>query len=291
MISTKLSTAMRQRTRMTSNYRAATAILNETELHYETRGDGPPILFISGAFGDAGGWEAVSESLSETNTVITYDRRGNSRSPAPDGWTATSLHQQAGDAAALLEFLDVGPAAVWANSLGGAIGLNLALQRPDLVRLAVLHEPFLAFLLEDPTVATGPMLEAIAPFLAAGDYRGGAEAMLRLVAGSDVYDAIAPALRDRMLGNAATLFNTEFPGLSELTAETFQPQVPLTIAIGAESPSYLTAGAHRLADLLHIEVHRLAGAHVPHVTHPDIVVALCRQLLAGAVLPGPTSGR
>ena len=45
-------------------------------LYYERRGDGPSVLFISGASGDAGHWTGVADVLATQYTVVAYDRRG-----------------------------------------------------------------------------------------------------------------------------------------------------------------------------------------------------------------------
>lgn len=50
--------------------------MNGTTLYYERRGQGPPVLFISGATGDAGHWTTTAETVASEYTVITYDRRG-----------------------------------------------------------------------------------------------------------------------------------------------------------------------------------------------------------------------
>jgi pimeloyl-ACP methyl ester carboxylesterase len=50
-------------------------------LYYEVRGDGPVVLLICGGIYDAAGYAALAERLADRYTVITYDRRGNSRSP------------------------------------------------------------------------------------------------------------------------------------------------------------------------------------------------------------------
>src|SRR5262245_53822427 len=49
-------------------------------LHYETRGSGPLMVMVPGANGEAGAFEAVAEHLAAHYTVVTYDRRGFSRS-------------------------------------------------------------------------------------------------------------------------------------------------------------------------------------------------------------------
>ena len=76
--------------------------MNGTSLYYEVRGNGPPVLFVSGATGDAGHWAGAAAALADEFTVVTYDRRGNSRSPRPPGWNEAPLTEQADDAAALL---------------------------------------------------------------------------------------------------------------------------------------------------------------------------------------------
>ena len=79
-----------------------------TKLYHEVRGSGPALL-ITGGTGDARVGEPGAP-LAQECTVVTYDRRGMSRSPRPDGWTATSMAEMADDAAALLHALDLAPA-------------------------------------------------------------------------------------------------------------------------------------------------------------------------------------
>src|SRR5215216_4569169 len=75
-----------------------------TKLYQEVRGSGPALL-ITGGTGDAGEWTHLAPTLAEECTVVTYDRRGMSRSPRPDRWTVTSMAEMADDAAALLHAL------------------------------------------------------------------------------------------------------------------------------------------------------------------------------------------
>jgi len=74
-----------------------------TELYHEVRGSGPAVLLIPGATGDAGHFASTAELLSDEFTVITYDRRGNSRSRVTsDPELAARISAQADDAAALI---------------------------------------------------------------------------------------------------------------------------------------------------------------------------------------------
>ena len=84
-------------------------MVNGAELYHEVRGTGPPVLLIMGATGDGGHFDAFARVLADEFTVITYDRRGNGRSPVPADWGTTSPEEQADDAAGLLEVLGVVP--------------------------------------------------------------------------------------------------------------------------------------------------------------------------------------
>ena len=117
------------------------AEVNGAQIYYEIRGSGPPLLLIMGLTGDAGWFEPLAELLAKQFTVVTYDRRANSRSPRPEGWTSTSIAEQADDAAGLLSALRLSPAIVFGNSFGAMILLELIIRHPRSVRGAVAHEP------------------------------------------------------------------------------------------------------------------------------------------------------
>src|SRR5215217_7741804 len=87
--------------------------VNGTKIYHEVRGSGPSVLFIAGATGDGGHFEKVAEHLADEFTVVTYDRRGNSRSPRPDGWEGTSTEEHSEDAAALIGYLELAPSPVF----------------------------------------------------------------------------------------------------------------------------------------------------------------------------------
>src|SRR6187200_2618527 len=122
---------------------------NETELYYEARGDGPPLLLIMGASGCGGVFRRFAELLADEFTVVSYDRRGNGRSPRPAHWNATAPEEQADDAAALLAGLGLAPAAIFGTSSAGIFALAAVIRWPESVRGAVLHEPALFALFDD----------------------------------------------------------------------------------------------------------------------------------------------
>jgi pimeloyl-ACP methyl ester carboxylesterase len=119
-------------------------------LYYEEMGEGVPILLIPPSGATASTWGAVIEELARIGRVIAYDRRGYARS---GGEPARSTSTHTDDAAALLESLQARPAVVVGTSAGAAIAVDLAVRRPDLVRVVIAHEFPWRFTRHLPTVS------------------------------------------------------------------------------------------------------------------------------------------
>lgn len=109
------------------------------DLYFEVRGSGPPVLMIAGAQGDAGFYTAPAALLADEFPVITYDRRGNSRSTRRV--TRFDITQQARDAVAVLRAAGHDSAMVFGNSAGAIIALEMAARFPRSVRAVIAHEP------------------------------------------------------------------------------------------------------------------------------------------------------
>ena len=117
-------------------------------LHFEVRGSGPVLLLICGGIYDAAAYAGLAGRLADRYTVVSYDRRGNSRSPLDGPPEPQRVEVHADDASLLLaEVSPDAPAFVFGNSSGAQIGLALAERHPEQVRALVAHEPPLLALL------------------------------------------------------------------------------------------------------------------------------------------------
>lgn len=251
-------------------------------IYHELRGEGPAVLFIAGAMGDAGLFSRVATPLADEFTVITYDRRGNSRSPRPEGWARTDASEQAMDAAALLAALDAAPAAVFGTSSGADIALSLVLDHPAAVRAAIVHEPPILGALVDPRPVEAQGLAVIEPAMNNGGPRAALEAFMRLVCGDLAIESMEPELRERALGNGNTFFELEFgivdalvPDVKALTAA----NVPVQPAVSLASPPFFHEATAWLAQHLGVEVQELPGGHAGYLDSPDELAAALRPLL------------
>lgn len=104
-------------------------------LQYEETGAGEPLLFIHGLGSSGRDWEMQIPFFARDYRVVVFDLRGHGGSDKPRG--PYSIPQFAADAAALMEALGIAPAHVVGISLGGMIALQLALDRPELVKSLV----------------------------------------------------------------------------------------------------------------------------------------------------------
>lgn len=144
-------------------------------LFCRVEGDGPPVIFLHGAIVDADFFSGVSAQLRDSWRVISYDRRGYSRSEGADRF---GIREQANDAADLLSALTREPAVVVGCSLGATIAMRLAADYPSLVSGLILHEPPLQFLPGTKSREEADELGAIRALAGQGDCR---QALLRFL--------------------------------------------------------------------------------------------------------------
>ncbi|MEE9256336.1 MAG: alpha/beta hydrolase [bacterium] len=106
-------------------------------LRYETGGEGPPLLLISGTGHDHTFWSGQLPLLEKEFRCIVFDNRGVGESDAPP--PGYSLADMADDAAAVLGAAGVDRAHVMGFSMGGHISQELCLRHPRRVLSLGLH--------------------------------------------------------------------------------------------------------------------------------------------------------
>jgi len=111
----------------------------EVNLYYTIRDVGPLLLILQGGAGNADSSEALANQLADRFTVVTYDRRGLSRSKVTQAGSC-EIAAHAVDAAHLITALSAEPVFVFGSSMGALIGLELAAHHGGLVRRLIAHE-------------------------------------------------------------------------------------------------------------------------------------------------------
>ena len=115
------------------------ARVNGAELHYEEHGSGPEsIVFAHGLLWSGRMFDDQVRGLRDRYRCVTFDFRGQGRSEVTRG--GYDMDTLTDDAAALIETLECAPCHFLGLSMGGFVGMRLAIRRPELLRSLMLLE-------------------------------------------------------------------------------------------------------------------------------------------------------
>ncbi|GGI08164.1 alpha/beta fold hydrolase [Egicoccus halophilus] len=264
-----------------------TIAVNGTRLYYEDVGTGPEtILFSHGLLWDRRLFEPQVAALRADYRCIAYDHRGQGRSAVPSEATIpTDL--LAADAIALVEALGVGPVHVVGLSMGGFVGMRLAVWRPDLVRSLCLIETS-----ADPEPRPNvPRYKALNLVVRLAGARAVSSRVLPIMFGRTFLDdPDRAAERDRWRGilesNAKSVTKSvngvlQRPSFADQLAHI---EAPTVVVVGDEDVATTPAKAQRMVD--RIPGARLvripAAGHSSTIEQPEAVTAAIRSLLTEA---------
>jgi acetyltransferase/esterase len=261
-------------------------------LCYETQVSGPLLLMIPGATGSAGSFQRVTERLAAHYTVVTYDRRGFSRSQL-DGPQdcARRLETDADDVRRLVEHLSDEPALVFGSSSGAIVALAVLTRHAAVVRTLIPFEPPAVRLLPEGQVWLDFFFSVydryrqsgIAPALELFRERAFAESDRQVMA-----QTMARKNGEERLANATYWFEHElrqYPA-ADLDLDALNAHANRIVpAVGRESRGYPCYEATKaLGKRLERDVIELPGGHVGYLSQP---AAFARELLRTLAIAAP----
>jgi pimeloyl-ACP methyl ester carboxylesterase len=232
------------------------ASVNGLNMYYEVHGSGGvPVVLLHGAYMFTGAMQPLLSDLARSRQVIAVDLQGHGRTADVD--RPLRYEQMADDVAALMDHLGINQADIVGYSMGGGVGLQLAIRHPERVRKLV-------------AMSAGYRLDGMYPEVIAGIAEITPEVFYGTPWYEENYAAVAPRPED---------FPVLVEKLKRLDAEEFDWSQEIK-AIAA--PTLLVFGD---ADVLRpehmVELFRLLGGGVP-----GDLTGLPKARLA--VLPGTT---
>jgi pimeloyl-ACP methyl ester carboxylesterase len=239
-------------------------------------------MIAGGGGGGAGDWNGFVTYLTDSYTVVTYDRRGALRSTLDASVEDIPLETHGDDARRLLAELSTEPAYVFGSSAGALVALDLVARHPDLVRTLVAHEPPAHYLLPDEEPSQEDPLEV---------YRreGGLVALRRYMArGGMNYEGREPGVEIPQVSregvaNADTFFKYTFLAVRRYRLDfAALSATPTRIvlaggSVGQESRAYRCAVA--VAEHLGTTVVAFPSHHAGYMTHPRAFAERLREVL------------
>jgi pimeloyl-ACP methyl ester carboxylesterase len=261
------------------------------DLYYEEKGTGVPILLVPPAGSTSSTWGSATEKLARIGHVIAYDRRGYAQS---GGDPVRSISTHTADAATVLESLATQPAVVVGTSAGAAIAVDLAVRRPDLVRVVVAHEFPWRFTRHLPSASQVAALARIGSLALRGRQADAAETLLRSAysyrdggsAWDDFPEAWRRVARDNARPALADFLNSirSYPSAAALAGI----EVPVLCTYGARSPDSMARLVRLLAAAMPTaRAQRIEGAgHAAPFDATDNFV----RVIADAIFPWSERG-
>jgi 3-oxoadipate enol-lactonase len=236
--------------------------------HYAQGRPDAPAVFLGSSLGTTLAlWDSLADVLAPDYRVVRFDTRGHGASPVPPGpYTMAGL---AADVVALAEALEIERFGYVGLSLGGAIGLTLALDHPDRVEALTLcctaprfgdpatwHERSERVTAEGMGWLVGPTLERWFPAAFREEHPDRVAEVRDMLAGT------APA------GYAACC---DANAAYDVTSRLGEVIAPTRVIAGAEDPTAGPDVAQALADGIPgadlVVVER--AAHIANVARPD----------------------
>lgn len=113
---------------------------DDTRLHYEVEGSGPPLVLHIGAGGDSELWRVAGyvDQLARSYKCILFDHRGHGKSDHPTTLAANHIDRYADDLAALVAHLGLPRVSYFGWSAGVYVGVRAAELHPELFDALVL---------------------------------------------------------------------------------------------------------------------------------------------------------
>jgi pimeloyl-ACP methyl ester carboxylesterase len=271
--------------------KAETLPVPGASLYYAVRGSGPVLLMIPGGPMDADGFIQIAERLADSYTVVTYDCRGNSRSPMQGSWDELTVGLAADDACRLLDVFGPDQAYVLGSSGGATYGLDLVARYPGRVRTLVAHEPPVSELLPDAARYHALNEQVGETYHSEGTFAAMQIFMKGVGFGNDgppppgeqSPEAAAAAARtggnlELFAGRLIPVIGNYQPDLAALQ----QSSTRIVVGVGDEStPEQMVyRTAHALADRLGSQPVQFPGGHGGFGSHPDGFAARLREVLA-----------
>ncbi|MFC5832808.1 alpha/beta hydrolase [Nonomuraea insulae] len=250
------------------------------QIVYDHQGSGPPLLLISGGGGDAARHQRLAALLAGQYTVVSYDRRCNSRSTG-DTSQDLDMAQQARDAVAVIRAMGHQRAYVFGNSCGASIGLELAACHPEAIIKLIAHEPPVMSILPDGRHWQTFMDGAHDTFLAEGDV-----AAMKVFHSSFVgfeESTIARISAENITPNSEFFLSREFlpityhvPDLDRIRAN----GVAMVSAAGSASTgAFYARTAKVVAERTGCPYAEFPGNHIAFISDPEPFAQVLRESL------------
>jgi pimeloyl-ACP methyl ester carboxylesterase len=257
---------------------------NGIEMYYERKGAGEPLLLVPGLLFGAQHWRPQMDALASQYDVVAVDLRGQYNTTTTDDQADYDMWNQAEDVHGLIQALGIAPTHYAGLSMGGFIGMRIALRHPEDLRDLVLID----------TQAHAEDPEKIAQYDAFRQLylQGVIEPLMAALPVTFFCDDFIANHKDQVDGwfenliagnHAGTVHTSQaVDDRDGITDRLREIKLPTLVAHGTEDVPIEIEKAEEMASLIPgARFVKIEGAgHQSNVDHPDEVSALIAEFLA-----------
>ncbi|MFD3498306.1 alpha/beta fold hydrolase [Streptomyces sp. NPDC058676] len=248
-----------------------------TSLAYESTGQGPAVILVSGAMSTGATVAPLAVPLSEGFSVVSYDRRGRGASGDTSPY---AVEREVEDLAALIEAAG-GEASLYGISSGGALALHAAASGLPVRRVAVYEPPFAVY--EGGAKERAEYTRALTEALAQGRRGDAVELFLRLTGLAEEMiqgarqspmwpgmETVAPSLAydNAVMGDGLVPRDL----LASIT-------VPVLAVAGGASPAWMREAAQEVAEAAPEGTYRALEGQT-HMVDPNALAPVLAEFFA-----------
>jgi pimeloyl-ACP methyl ester carboxylesterase len=259
-----------------------TSSADGTQIAFERRGDGPPLVVVGGAWNTRHSADSLAELLAESFTVYTYDRRGRGDSGDTPPY---AVEREVEDLEAVIAAAG-GTAALFGHSSGGALALETTARSVSVSRLAMYEPPYIVDDSRPPLPRD--YIEQLDRLVAEGRRREVFAYFMEVAVGMPA-EAMQPMLESPMVEAMEPLAHTvAYDGRVMLRGSMYgQPlpaewrdavSVPTLVMDGGNSPGWAHSACRALVGLLPDVTYRTLEGQ-DHAADPEAIAPVLAEFL------------
>jgi pimeloyl-ACP methyl ester carboxylesterase len=246
-----------------------------TELHYNVRGVGDPVILVHGGFGDYRQWGHLQDVLSKRLRVISYSRRGAYPNKSSLGGSS-GIPKHSADLASLITLISKTPVHLVGESYGAFVAARCAIDYPKKVNSLSIDEPPMLPLLRDNDVDKAELLQfendVLKPTTACfetGRFEDGARIIIGFLEGSvDAFDSLPPEVRDTLAANFRAFRDELEAGFNPISIQDVSRLRTPTLLLKSETGPRLLK---RIVDILHEAIPNSLLKEIRGTSHGTII--------------------
>ncbi len=249
------------------------------QLHYQTLGQGQPLILLHGLFGAGNNWGTVAKHFAQHYQVICVDLRNHGSSPHSSSQNYANM---ADDLLELCDALSLEDIHLLGHSLGGKVAMQFAVQHPDRLDKLIVVDMAMRAYADAHTHLIDAMMEIDLTTLQSRNE------VDKILSNSILQTAVRQFLLMNLIKLDSGLtwrinlpaLRANYPGLQQAVCENAQYEKPCLFIRGEHSNYVLDADTEQIkTNFIQAQFSSLSTGHWVHAEQPQAFIEVVGNFL------------